>query len=63
VFDSDFEKDDKLCNCLESEKIKPNKKPIANMYRDLYPYPKFDFKHEKFDLLKQKLQNLFKEKK
>ena len=49
----------KLNECLGSEEIKPNKKPIANMYRELYPHPKFDYKHENFDELKQKLKNLF----
>ncbi len=51
---------DNLIKCLEVESIKPNKKPIANLYRDLYPYPKFDFKDDKFQPLKQKLKNLFK---
>jgi len=49
-----------LINCLEIEKIKPNKKPIANLYKDLYPYPHFDFKNRAFNELKQKLINLFK---
>jgi len=52
---------DKLIKCLDVEKLKPNKKPIANLYRDLYPYPQFDFKDDKFNELKQKLKNLFKE--
>ena len=50
-----------LIECLDIEKLKPNKKPIANLYRDLYPYPQFDFKDSNFDELKQKLKNLFKE--
>ncbi len=54
-----YENFSELNDCLDLESIKPNKKPIANMYRDLYPYPKFDFKHKNFDTLKQKLQNLF----
>ena len=58
-----YEDFDKLVKCLEVEKLKPNKKPIANLYRDLYPYPQFDFKDNRFDDLKQKLKNLFKEKK
>jgi hypothetical protein len=49
-----------LINCLELEKIKPNKKPIANLYKDLYPYPKFDFEHKNFEPLKNKLKELFK---
>ena len=48
-----------LVECLEVETLKPNKKPIANLYRDLYPYPQFDFKDEKFQELKTKLKNLF----
>ena len=50
-----------LVNCLDIEKLKPNKKPIANLYRDLYPYPKFDFKDDNFKDIKRKLKNLFKE--
>jgi len=52
-----------LIDCLNIENLKPNRKPIANLYRDLYPYPQFDFKDNRFDELKQKLQNLFKEQK
>lgn len=52
---------DDLVKCLEVENVKPNKKPIANLYRDLYPYPKFDFKDSNFNELKQKLKNLFEE--
>jgi hypothetical protein len=52
-----------LIDCLDIENLKPNKKPIANLYRDLYPYPQFDFKDDRFDELKQKLKNLFKEQK
>lgn len=51
----------KLVHCLDIEKLKPNRKPIANLYRDLYPYPQFDFTDESFNELKQKLKNLFKE--
>ncbi len=52
---------DKLERCLEVEEIKKNKKPIANLYRDLYPHPQFDFSHPEFNELKEKLKNLFKE--
>ncbi|MDQ7047896.1 MAG: hypothetical protein Q9M39_09955 [Sulfurovum sp.] len=52
---------DNLITCLDVEKLKPNKKPIANLYRDLYHYPQFDFKDDRFDTLKTKLINLFKE--
>ena len=58
-----YEYFDKLVECLDVEQLKPNKKPIANLYRDLYPYPQFDFKDDKFQPLKQKLKNLFKEEK
>ena len=51
---------DKLVECLDVEKVKPNKKPIANLYRDLYPYPQFDFKDDRFQPLKEKLIDLFK---
>ncbi|CAA6798648.1 MAG: Unknown protein [uncultured Sulfurovum sp.] len=50
---------DKLVKCLEVENLKPNKKPIANLYRDLYPYPQFAFEDNRFNPLKQKLKNLF----
>lgn len=56
-----YENFDGLIECLEVENIQPNKKPIANLYRDLYPYPKFDFSDERFNELKIKLINLFKE--
>ncbi len=56
-----YEHFDKLIECLDVEKLKPNKKPIANLYRDLYPYPQFAFKDERFTPLKTKLKNLFKE--
>jgi len=55
-----YEHFDKLVECLEVEKVKPNKKPIANLYRDLYPYPQFDFKDDRFQPLKDKLIDLFK---
>lgn len=48
-----------LEKCLNIEKLKPNKKPIANLYRDLYPYPQFDFKDDRFNELKTKLTKLF----
>ncbi len=51
---------DDLVECLDVEKLKPNKKPIANLYRDLYPYPQFDFKDDRFQPLKDKLIDLFK---
>jgi hypothetical protein len=54
-----YEHFDNLVTCLDVETVKPNKKPIANLYRDLYPYPKFDFSHPNFDDLKSKLLNLF----
>ncbi|MEA2028565.1 MAG: hypothetical protein U9N49_06275 [Campylobacterota bacterium] len=55
-----YEHFDNLIECLEVESIKPNKKPIAKLYKDLYPYPKFDFEDERFKPLKTKLTNLFK---
>lgn len=54
-----YEYFDQLVECLEIEKVKPNKKPIANLYRDLYPAPHFAFEDDKFNDLKQKLKNLF----
>jgi len=58
-----YEHFDNLVECLEVENLRPNKKPIANLYRDLYPYPQFDFKDDRFNPIKQKLLNLFKEQK
>ena len=58
-----YEHFDKLVECLDVEKVKPNKKPIANLYRDLYPYPQFDFKDDRFQPLKDKLIDLFKGRK
>ncbi len=55
-----YEHFDDLIKCLDVEKLKPNKKPIANLYRDLYPYPQFDLKDDRFNELKEKLKNLFK---
>ena len=55
-----YEHFDRLTECLDVEKVKPNKKPIANLYRDLYPYPQFDFKDDRFRPLKDKLIDLFK---
>ncbi len=48
-----------LVDCLNVNSIKKNKKPMANLYRDLYPYPEFDFENEKFSGLKSKLIKLF----
>jgi len=53
-----FEYFDSLINCLGLENIKKNKKPIANLYRSLYPYPQFDFNHKMFEKLKKKLKYL-----
>ena len=55
-----YEHFDKLVQCLDIEQVKPNKKPIANLYRDLYPYPQFDFKDDRFQPIKDKLIDLFK---
>ena len=49
----DFEK------CLDLKEISPNRKPIANLYRNLYPNNPYDFSHQNFNELKQKLRNLF----
>ena len=44
-------------------KSKENHKAILNqIYKTAYPKAPFDFSHENFDELKQKLKNLFKEK-
>lgn len=51
---------DNLVQCLELEKLKPNKKPIANLYNNLYPKSPYDFNHPDFDTLKEKLIKLFK---
>ena len=54
-----FDKFKSLEECLKIENIKKNKKPIANLYRDLYPTQGFDFSHPNFNELKTKLKNLF----
>jgi hypothetical protein len=51
---------DNFINCIDIVQLKPNKKPIANLYRDLYPKEPFDFSHKNFDILKQKIINLCK---
>ena len=51
---------DRLVECSGIENIKPNRKPIANLYRDLYPYPQFDLKDSRFQEIKDKLIKLFK---
>ncbi len=51
---------DDLVESLGIEKLKPNKKPIANLYTDLYPSPHFDFSHSNFEELKTKLKALFR---
>ena len=48
-----------LVNCLKIKETRKNRKPIANLYRDLYPHPQFDFSHKNFDELKRKLVALF----
>jgi hypothetical protein len=54
-----YEYFDCLIECLEIEQIKPNRKPISNLYRELYPYPHFDFKHKNFNEIKAKITTLF----
>jgi hypothetical protein len=52
-----------LTTCLKLEETKPNRKPIANLYRNFYPNPYFDFSHDKFLPIKEKLTKLFSHKK
>ena len=52
---------DNFINCLDIVQLRPNKKPVANLYRDLYPKQPFDFSHKNFDKLKEKIKNLTKE--
>jgi hypothetical protein len=59
---------DEQKNCIEEFlncndfKFKENHKAILNqIYKNAYPKAPYDFKHQNFDILKQKLQKLFKE--
>jgi hypothetical protein len=65
---SSISKEQKECieNFLECSdfKSKENHKAILNqIYKTAYPKAPFDFSHENFNELKQKLKNLFKEQK
>jgi len=61
-----LDKKDNFLNCEECFKLKElnkNRKILTCIYKSLYPQKPFDFTHENFDDLKQKLKNLFKEQK
>jgi hypothetical protein len=49
--------------CFELKELNKNRKILTCIYKSLYPKKPFDFSHENFDELKEKLKNLFKEEK
>jgi hypothetical protein len=61
-----LDKKDNFLGCEECFKLKElnkNRKILTCIYKSLYPKKPFDFEHENFNELKQKLKNLFKEQK
>jgi hypothetical protein len=61
-----LDKKDNFLGCEECFKLKElnkNRKILTCIYKSLYPKKPFDFEHQNFDKLKQKLKNLFKEQK
>ena len=63
IIDTLDKKDDFLgCEeCFDLKKLNKNRKILTCIYKSLYPKKPFDFSHENFNELKQKLKNLFKE--
>ncbi len=49
--------------CFELKVLNKNRKILTCIYKSLYPKKPFDFSHENFNELKEKLKNLFKEEK
>ncbi len=47
--------------CLELNSLKPNRKPLALLYSIMYPASPYNLDHQNFDVIKQKLINLFRE--
>lgn len=47
--------------CFDLKKLNKNRKILTCIYKSMYPRKPFDFTHENFNPLKQKLKNLFKE--
>jgi uncharacterized protein YutE (UPF0331/DUF86 family) len=47
--------------CFKLKELNKNRKILTCIYKSLYPKKPFDFSHENFDELKEKLKNLFKE--
>ncbi len=65
IIDTLDKKDDFLgCEeCFNLKKLNKNRKILTCIYKSLYPKKPFDFSHQNFNELKQKLKNLFKEEK
>lgn len=63
IIDTLDKKDDFLgCEeCFNLKKLNKNRKILTCIYKSLYPKAPFDFSHENFNELKQKLKNLFEE--
>jgi len=49
--------------CFELKELNKNRKILTCIYKSLYPKKPFDFSHQNFNELKQKLKNLFKDEK
>jgi len=49
--------------CFNLKELNKNRKILTCIYKSLYPKAPFDFSHENFNELKQKLKTLFKEEK
>jgi len=65
IIDTLDKKDDFLgCEeCFKLKELNKNRKILTCIYKSLYPKAPFDFSHENFNELKQKLKTLFKEEK
>jgi len=47
--------------CFDLKELNKNRKILTCIYKSLYPKKPFNFEHQNFNELKQKLKNLFKE--
>jgi hypothetical protein len=45
--------------CLDLNVLKPNRKPLAALYGIMYPKAPYNLEHTNFDVLREKLINLF----
>ena len=49
--------------CFKLKELNKNRKILTCIYKSLYPKKPFDFSHQNFNELKEKLKNLFKDEK